>query len=91
MLPGHLQVHGGFERGTSAQVVVGEGREPITGALPLFINPQHWSMAKLQAKPLLGWMCTLNPLVSCSAAPCSLLEGRVVRWHGMRLVLEWTA
>jgi hypothetical protein len=44
-------------------VVVGEGREPITGVLPLFINPTHWSVARQLAKPVFGWMCTLNPLV----------------------------
>ena len=57
-------VHGGFGRGAGARVVAGEGREPITGALPLYICPQHWSVARLHAKPLLAWMCTLSPLVS---------------------------
>ncbi len=60
------QMHGGFGYGKDACVVVGEGREPITAALPLFINRHHWSVAQLHAKPLLGMMCTLSPLVSAA-------------------------
>jgi hypothetical protein len=57
-----LQVHGGFGRCAQGQVVLGTGREPITGVLPLFLSEQHWAVARHRIKPLLGWMCTLNVL-----------------------------
>jgi len=34
----------------------------ISGALPLFICEDHWKIAKLLMKPLLGWAVTLDPL-----------------------------
>lgn len=72
------QVHGGFGSGYASQeeddgdgrpapcVVTGEGREAITGALPLWLCKEHWAVAALLARPLLGWMTTLSPLVGAA-------------------------
>lgn len=67
---GPEEVHGGFgARGSASAgaggpcVVPGEGREAITGALPLWLCDEHWAAARLLARPLLGWMATLSPLV----------------------------
>ncbi len=65
MLPGlHclVQDYGGFGRDAGGQLVAGQSREPISGCLPLYINQQHWAVARHRIKPLLGWMCTLNVL-----------------------------
>ncbi|KAJ4457950.1 hypothetical protein PAPYR_6482 [Paratrimastix pyriformis] len=54
--------HGGFVRSEQGSILVGESREPISGALPLFICPEHWSVARDKMKALFGWMCTLDVL-----------------------------
>ncbi|KAL4430698.1 hypothetical protein ABPG75_005954 [Micractinium tetrahymenae] len=53
---------GGGDAGRGPCVVAGEGREAITGALPLWLCEEHWALARLLARPLLGWMTTLSPL-----------------------------
>jgi len=47
--------HGGFVRAAMASVVKGLAREPITGCLPLFINEEHWRVAKHKMKPIMGY------------------------------------
>lgn len=54
---------GGFGYGAAGRVVAGEGREAVTGAVPLYINDAHWAVAQLRARPLLGYMVSLTPLV----------------------------
>jgi hypothetical protein len=54
--------HGGFNPKASGSIVLGEGRENITGVLPLYINKEHWQVAKRKMKPIMGWMTTLDVL-----------------------------
>ena len=54
--------HGGFSLFNDAKIITGQSRENITGALPLFINPAHWVVARQKMKPIMGYMCTLNVL-----------------------------
>jgi hypothetical protein len=56
------QCHGGFNLNTDSRLFSGQSRENITGALPLFINDAHWSIARQKMKPIMGWMSTLNIL-----------------------------
>ena len=44
------------------QVIPGAANEALTAALPMFINPTHWVVAREKLKTLLGWTCTLNIL-----------------------------
>lgn len=55
-------IHGGFELGESGTVITGQSREIINGGLPLFINEDHWKVARLRQRPLYGWMATLDVL-----------------------------
>lgn len=55
------EVHGGLDRG-NGQVVPGVARESITGAMPLYINEEHWSVAKHWNKLVMGWMTCLDIL-----------------------------
>jgi hypothetical protein len=58
-------VHGGFSKdpkGKGAQVVMGAGRENITGVLPLALFDEHWAIARRKMQPILGFMCTLDVL-----------------------------
>jgi hypothetical protein len=54
--------HGGFNSNLNCKLFSGQSRENITGALPLFINEAHWSIAKQKMKPIMGFMATLNIL-----------------------------
>ncbi len=51
-----------FNYGETGVVIKGVDGEPISGILPLYISPAHWSVAKHKIKPIMGWMCTLDPL-----------------------------
>ena len=54
-------VHGGFDRNaTGSEVVTGLSRESITAVLPLYINDEHWSVAKQKMKPIMGFVATLD-------------------------------
>jgi len=53
---------GDFDKNSQACVIQSEGRESISGALPLFINPENWKMAKLNMPPILGLVTTCDPL-----------------------------
>ncbi|KAG0263340.1 hypothetical protein DFQ27_001799 [Actinomortierella ambigua] len=55
------EVHGGFDRANEANVVGGLARESITAVMPLYINANHWKVAKLRMKPILGYVVTLDP------------------------------
>lgn len=56
-------VHGGFgTNDTLSYVIKGGSREEINAIIPMYINKEHWSMAKEYMKPLFGWMCTLDVL-----------------------------
>jgi von Willebrand factor type A domain len=55
--------HGGFNASADTAIcVAGDGREPISGALPLYICEEHWSVAQLRMKPVMGWTATLDVL-----------------------------
>ncbi|KAF9433250.1 hypothetical protein BGZ76_009693 [Entomortierella beljakovae] len=53
-------VHGGFNRNTDASIVPGVAQESITAVLPLYINENHWKVARLRLKPILGYVVTLD-------------------------------
>jgi hypothetical protein len=53
---------GDFDKNSQACVITSEGREPISGALPLYINADNWKMAKLNLAPILGLITTCDPL-----------------------------
>lgn len=53
---------GDFDKNSQACVIKSEGREPISGALPLYINEENWKMAKLNMPPILGLITTCDPL-----------------------------
>jgi len=45
-----VEVHGGFERNVSASIAPGIAQEDITAVLPLYINEEHWKVARLRMK-----------------------------------------
>eukprot|EP00912_Choanoflagellata_sp_UC4_P001488 UC4_evm1s937 len=53
---------GDFDKNSQACVIRGEGREIISGALPLYISIDNWKMAKLNMAPILGLITTCDPL-----------------------------
>ncbi|KAF9354981.1 hypothetical protein BGX26_007142 [Mortierella sp. AD094] len=53
-------VHGGFDRNSDASIAPGVAHESITAVLPLYINKEHWQVAKLRMKPILGYVVTLD-------------------------------
>mmetsp|Transcript_34845 Transcript_34845/g.56396 ORF Transcript_34845/g.56396 Transcript_34845/m.56396 type:complete len:1266 (+) Transcript_34845:242-4039(+) len=65
---GHLDTHGGFtktrpDQNTQMGVAFrGVGNEPINAWLPLYIHEEHWKLMRLQLKPIIGYVVTLNPL-----------------------------
>lgn len=49
-------IKGEGQHGASATTLVkGLPDEVITGVMPLFINPEHWKVARLRMPPLLAW------------------------------------
>ncbi|XP_071158558.1 uncharacterized protein [Mytilus edulis] len=58
---GQLQAHGGFNFDLGV-TTVGLSREPINAWLPLYVNQTHWKKVKILLKPVLGFLCTLDPL-----------------------------
>ncbi|KAF9182637.1 hypothetical protein BGZ51_004523 [Haplosporangium sp. Z 767] len=53
-------VHGGFDRNCDASIAPGLAHENITAVMPLYINEQHWQVAKMRLKPILGYVVTLD-------------------------------
>ncbi|KAG0251670.1 hypothetical protein BG011_007458 [Mortierella polycephala] len=53
-------VHGGFDRNCDASIAPGLAHENITAVMPLYINEQHWQVAKMRMKPILGYVVTLD-------------------------------
>ncbi|KAI1299818.1 hypothetical protein EDD11_006371 [Mortierella claussenii] len=53
-------VHGGFDRNSGASIAPGLAQENITAVMPLYINREHWEVAKLRMKPILGYVVTLD-------------------------------
>jgi len=53
---------GGFDYNNQGKLALGIGREEISGVFPLFLFKEHWEIAKRKIQPLLGFMCTLDPL-----------------------------
>eukprot|EP01017_Pseudomicrothorax_dubius_P036312 TRINITY_DN518_c0_g2_i1.p1 TRINITY_DN518_c0_g2~~TRINITY_DN518_c0_g2_i1.p1 ORF type:complete len:991 (+),score=252.11 TRINITY_DN518_c0_g2_i1:133-3105(+) len=56
------EASGGFDATKQGKVFTGVARENITGALPIFICPEHWRIARQLIKPVLGWVTTLDPI-----------------------------
>lgn len=54
--------HGGFDPTIKSTILVGEARDEINAILPMYICPEHWSMAREYMKLAFGWMCTLDIL-----------------------------
>lgn len=50
----------GFGQRNQAGLAMGVARETVTGVLPLYLFPEHWSIARRRSPPLLGLMCTLD-------------------------------
>jgi len=46
----------------ASSLVKGLPEEIITGIMPLYINEDHWKIARLKMKPLMGWTATLDVL-----------------------------
>ncbi|KAG0038524.1 hypothetical protein BGZ82_011727 [Podila clonocystis] len=53
-------VHGGFRQDTNASIAPGLAHENITAVMPIYINKEHWEVAKLRMKPILGYVVTLD-------------------------------
>lgn len=53
---------GGFDYKLQGELAVGLGREKVSGVLPLYLFKEHWEIAKIKLQPLLGFMCTLDPM-----------------------------
>ena len=53
---------GGFDHDKQGELAIGAGRESISGVLPLFLFREHWMIAQRKIQPILGFMCTLDPL-----------------------------
>eukprot|EP01022_Parablepharisma_sp_SALTPOND_P033514 TRINITY_DN88898_c0_g1_i1.p1 TRINITY_DN88898_c0_g1~~TRINITY_DN88898_c0_g1_i1.p1 ORF type:complete len:1026 (-),score=139.68 TRINITY_DN88898_c0_g1_i1:22-3099(-) len=52
-----------FVKGVPASTLVkGLPDEIITGIMPLYISEDHWKVARLKMRPLLGWTATLDIL-----------------------------
>lgn len=51
---------GGFDKSTAGSLIKGVGAENINGILPLYLFEEHWKVAKIKMKPVLGYMCTLD-------------------------------
>jgi hypothetical protein len=56
------EASGGFGEQTKGSIVKGISAENITAVLPIYICPEHWEVAKLLMKPILGWDVTLDPV-----------------------------
>jgi uncharacterized protein YegL len=56
------EAQGGFGKNDDAEILVGVGRESITGVLPLFMFKEHFEVARKKIAQILGLMCTLDPM-----------------------------
>lgn len=60
------------------QIFKGVAQESINAALPIFICPEHWAIARLLMDRVLGWIVTLDPVgyhyTQKSSFPFILLE-----------------
>ena len=56
------EAHGGFDKGNDAELIVGVGRESITGVMPLYIFKEHFEIARKKIPQILGLMCTWDPM-----------------------------
>jgi len=62
VLRANPDAHGGFDKNKQAELIVGAGRESISGAFPLFLFKEHFNIARKKIPQILGFMCTLDPL-----------------------------
>jgi hypothetical protein len=54
-------VHGGFDiKDKDAVVIKGKANENISGVFPFFITKEHWEIANMLNRMLVGWVCTLD-------------------------------
>ncbi|KAG0338949.1 hypothetical protein BG004_006993 [Podila humilis] len=53
-------VHGGFRPNSNASIAPGLAHENITAVMPIYINQEHWEVARLRMKPILGYVVTLD-------------------------------
>jgi hypothetical protein len=53
---------GGFDETSQGSILKGVSAENITAVLPLYICQEHWKVASLLMKPILGWDITLDPV-----------------------------
>lgn len=58
----NAKASGGFDEDSKGSIIKGVSNEDITGVLPLFICKEHWDIATLLMKPILGWVITLDPV-----------------------------
>lgn len=52
--------HGGFDPKQQGELVIGVGRESISGVLPLYLFAEHWEIARRKNPQIFGLMCTLD-------------------------------
>mmetsp|Transcript_7084 Transcript_7084/g.10451 ORF Transcript_7084/g.10451 Transcript_7084/m.10451 type:complete len:1002 (-) Transcript_7084:1135-4140(-) len=55
LMPGKRTYKHGEEPPKASSVVQGLPETPINAVLPLYLSPQHWEVASLRVKPLLGY------------------------------------
>lgn len=48
------------EEQKNAFIMKGLGNELITGAMPLYLFPEHWALARRRLGPMFGMMTTLD-------------------------------
>ncbi|KAJ1554977.1 hypothetical protein HK096_010760, partial [Nowakowskiella sp. JEL0078] len=58
--PSKSDFQGGFDKKNSSSLVKGVAAEDINAIMPLYLSKDHWEIAKLKMKPVLGYVCTLD-------------------------------
>lgn len=61
-LKNNEEAHGGFDKNKEANILVGVGRENITGVMPLYLFSEHFHIANKKVPQILGLMCTCDPM-----------------------------
>jgi len=53
--------------GTVNTLTTDEGRRPVSGVLPLYLNDTHWSVAKHYVRRMVGHLTCLDPLLATNS------------------------
>lgn len=49
--------------GDNTNIVLDSSRAPVSGVLPLYLNPTHWKVAKLYLRRMAGHLCCKDPML----------------------------